>query len=387
MTGDWSGTRTELEDLGVRFKVTLMNQLMVNMHGGRETKNGHDTAGSYEFNLYLDMNKLFDIEGATFWIRAKGTWGGDDSDFDKEKVGGFFKTNQDASSEEPIFVDKWHWQQFLFDKRVELRLGRQEPVKDLFDTSKIIGHEDKYFFNRALVRNAAIPPEKGLGLFGRWFFTDEAYISAAALDGNARSRQTNFNTAFHGPDEFRFFAELGFKPKSQSAKGELWGHYRVGTWYDPTRKKQFIETLGGRRAERHQSGDWGFFFGFDQMIWKENNRPKDTQGIAVAGRYGRANGDVNEIEQFWALAVQYQGPFPSRDEDVLAFGVAQGIFGDGFRNIEPRADRETVYELYYSIKVSPWLTISPDFQFITNTGGNAGDPDTFVAGMRLRMSL
>ncbi len=387
MTGDWGGTRTDLEDLGVKFKITLMNQLMVNMHGGRETKNGHDTAGSYEFDLYLDMKKTLDIDGATFWIRGKGTWGGDDSDFDEEKIGGFFKTNQDADSEEPIFVDKWHWQQFLFDKRVEFRLGRQEPVKDLFDTSKIIGHEDKYFLNRALVRNATIPSRKGLALFARWHFTDHAYVAAAALDADAEDRQTNFNTAFHGPDRFRFFGELGYKPKFPSANGELWGHYRVGTWYDPTRKKQFFDPLDGFRAERFQSGDWGFYLGIDQMIWKENDRPEDKQGIAIAGRYGRANGEVNKIEQFWALAVQCQGLIPTRDRDVLGFGVAQGIFGDEFRGIQPRADRETVYELYYSIEVSSWLTISPDFQFITNTGGNAGDPDTFVAGLRFRMSL
>ena len=214
MTGDWGGVRTDLEDWGLTVKISLMNQLMANLHGGIETKNGHDTAGSYEVNFYFDMEKLLDIRDATFWIRGKGTWGGDDSDFDKEKIGGLFKTNQDAGSEEPIFVDKWHWQQFFFDKKVELRIGRQEPVKDLFDTSKIIGHEDKYFLNQALVRNATIPSTKGLGVFAKWKFTDHAYVSTAALDANAKDRQTNFNTAFHGPDEFRFFAELVARPSS-----------------------------------------------------------------------------------------------------------------------------------------------------------------------------
>ena len=85
--------------------------------------------------------------------------------------------------------------------------------------------------------------------------------------------------------------------------------------------------------------------------------------------------------------MQYQGVIPTRDEDVIGFGVAQGIFGDEYRRIKARADRETVYELYYSIKISPWLTISPDLQYITDTGGHAGDPDTFVAGLRFRMSL
>ena len=387
MMGDWGGVRTEMEDFGVKFKISLMNQIMVNMHGGLETKNGHDTAGSYEVNLYLDMEKLLDIKDATFWIRGKGTWGGDDSDFDKEKIGGLFKTNQDASSEEPIFVDKWHWQQFLFDKKVELRIGRQEPVKDLFDTSKIIGHEDKYFLNRALVRNATIPSTKGLGVFVKWKFADQLYLSAAALDAHAKDRQTNFNTAFHDEDEFRFFTELGFAPKLDSPKGKLWGHYRVGTWYDPTRQQQFRDTFGGLREERFRSGDWGFYLGFDQMVWKENDDAKDKQGIAIAGRYGHADGEVRKIEDFWAVALQYEGLIPERDEDLFGIGVAQGILADEYARVHDRTDRETVYEMYYSIKLAPWLYISPDLQYITNAGGDVDDNDAFVAGLRFKMSL
>ncbi len=391
LLGDWGGLRGDLEQGGVRFKIKLMNHLMANIHGGQETKNGHDTAGSYEVDLFLDMRKLLGIDDATFWIRGKGTWGGDDSDFDKEKIGGLFKTNQDASSEEPIFVDKWHWQQFLFDRKLEIRIGRQEPVKDLFDTSKIMGHEDKYFLNRALVRNATVPPKKGLSVFARWSFTDWSYISAAAFDAHSRDRQTNFNTAFHDEDQYLFYGELGLRPKFSSPKGKLWGHYRVGTWYDPTPKQVWPRAASGgstgRGAERFDSGDWGFYVGFDQMVWKENDCSDDKQGIAVAGRYGYARGEVNQIEHFWAVAMQYEGLIPTRDRDVVALGVAQGILADESRRVNPLADRETVYELYYAIKIAPWLIITPDFQYITNTGGDNDDPHTMVAGLRFKMSL
>ncbi|MHC4697885.1 MAG: carbohydrate porin [Planctomycetota bacterium] len=387
MTGDWGGVRTELEDVGVTFKIRLMNEFMVNMHGGKETKNGHDTAGSYDFNIYVDMEKLLDIKDATFWIRAKGTWGGDDSDFDKEKIGGVFKTNQDVSAEEPIFVDKWHWQQFFFDKKLELRLGRHEPVKDLVDRGIVMGHEDKYFMNQALVRNATVPATKGLGVFVKWKFAESAYVSAAALDAHAKNRQTNFNTGFHDEDEYRFYGELGCKPKFDSRKGKLWGHYRIGTWYDPSEKKKFRNTLGGLREEHFESGDWGYYIGFDQMVWKENDDPKDKQGITIAGRYGHADGEVNEIEDFWAFAAQYEGIIPDRDEDILGIGVAQGILADEYERVRDRVDRETVYEMYYSIKLTPWLWISPDLQYITNAGGNADDNDAFVAGLRIRTNL
>ena len=87
------------------------------------------------------------------------------------------------------------------------------------------------------------------------------------------------------------------------------------------------------------------------------------------------------------IAGQYEGLIPTRDKDVLAFGVAQGIFADEYRRVNALADRETVYELYYAIHVAPWLIISPDFQYITNTGGDKDDPHTAVAGLRFRMSF
>jgi porin len=388
LTGDWGGLRTDLEDRGVRLKIKLMNQMMVNVRGGKETKNGHDTAGSYELDLYLDLEEMGLIPGATFWIRGKGTWGGDDSDFDTEKIGGLFKTNQDASSEEPIFVDKWHWQQFLADERIEIRFGRQEPVKDLFDTSKVIGHEDKYFLNRALVRNATVPSSKGLSLFAKAWPTETLYLSAGVFDAHSRDRQTNFNTAFHDEDEFRFYGEIGWDQKSETTNGKLWGHYRAGVWYDPSEHKKFFDTLGGARVERFDVGGWGYYFGFDQMVWKENDDLDDGQGLAVAARYGHACAEaVQKVEHFWSAAAQYTGLLPGREKDVLGLGVAQGILSDDYRIVEPDADRETVYELYYAIHVAPWLIVSPDFQYITNAGGDKSDPHAMVAGLRFKMSL
>jgi len=38
LTGDWGGVRSDLEDLGIRFKIDVMNHFMVNMHGGREVQ-------------------------------------------------------------------------------------------------------------------------------------------------------------------------------------------------------------------------------------------------------------------------------------------------------------------------------------------------------------
>jgi len=123
------------------------------------------------------------------------------------------------------------------------------------------------------------------------------------------------------------------------------------------------------------------------MVWKENEEPKDKQGFAIAGRYGYADGEVNKIEHFWAVGTQYTGLIPGRDKDQCGIGVGQGILADEYDRVHPGADRETVYEMYYAIKVAPWLTIGPDLQYITNVGGDSDDGDACVAGLRIKMSL
>ena len=96
---------------------------------------------------------------------------------------------------------------------------------------------------------------------------------------------------------------------------------------------------------------------------------------------------MRKVEDFWAFAVQYQGLIPERDKDLWGLGVGQGILADEYERVHARVDRETVYEMYYSIEVAPWLWISPDLQYITNAGGDEDDNDAFVAGLRVTMSL
>jgi porin len=116
---------------------------------------------------------------------------------------------------------------------------------------------------------------------------------------------------------------------------------------------------------------------------RENAEKDDTQGLGVFARYGFAHSDVNPIDDFWSVGAQYRGLIPSRDADVLAFGVAQGqlVKAAGFT-----ASDETALELYYNIAVTGWLGISPSVQYIFNPGG--GDVDNAVViGVRAQMNF
>ena len=79
--------------------------------------------------------------------------------------------------------------------------------------------------------------------------------------------------------------------------------------------------------------------------------------------------DVNPIKCFWSVGAHYQGLIDGRDDDVLAFGVARGLWspivgGDGEFAAKPGDEYATEMELYYSYIVTPWFVVTPLVQFI-----------------------
>jgi porin len=204
------------------------------------------------------------------------------------------------------------------------------------------------------------------------------YISAAAADAQADIRETGFRTAFHGEDYLFYILETGVTPRLPSGNGPLQGAYRAGLWYDPQEK----ERLDDGKIRRD---DTGFYLTFDQMLHKENKIAGDTQGLGLFGRHGWASSKVNEITNFWSVGIQYQGPIAERDEDVLALGFAQGIFSNRASGFSE--DDESVFELYYSAQITPWLAVSPSIQYVADPGGSQTASDAVVLGVRVQMSL
>lgn len=383
LTGNWGGYRQKLEDSGIDIGLTWQSLYQQNYRGGLNTHNALRYTDSYDLAVELDFEKLGLIPGGSFYLKAKG---GSNMSLNADEVGALNNVNADPY-ESSIFVRKWWYRQQFFDDRIDIRVGRIQTHKDLFDTSIYANHEDEDFLNRGSFRNHLITHDAAIGAFARVWATDWLYVQAAALDAQVESRtRTGFDTAFHDEDWFYGLFELGLSPEWETAKGKMPGHYRVGCWYDPLPKEVFQDDLDGERPPKFETQDVGFYLGLDQMVWKENDKADDKQGLGVFARYGGAHGSVNEAAHYWQAGVSRKGLIPTRDQDVTAFAFTQLIMSRPYRDhVEPRADRESVYEWYYLIQVTPWFTITPDIQLITNPGGNKDDRDAIVGAVRFRI--
>lgn len=385
LTGDWGGLRPQWEDKGITFELFYMQQLQKNFMGGLDTHSAQRLSGSYDLHLILDFSKMKLWDNAGFFMEAKGTWS---KGINPDKVGALFNVNADAGDNHAIFVNKWwYWQKFA-EKKVELRLGMLETNKDLFDVSPYANHEDKDFINRGSIRNATIPHRKGIGAFLKFQPVDWLYVHAATIDAQGRDRRTGFDTAFHQQAWFNGYFESGVTPKWKSAKGPMPGDLRIGCWYDANPKTLFTDTLGGAREAGTRLGDFGYYVGADQLIWKENADNKDVQGLGVFARYGHAHADANKITDYWSVGVSYKGLIPTRDADVTASAVSQGVLSERYGDeIHPQADRETAYEWYYAYQLTPWCVISPHAQVVVNPGGDKYASDAIVGGVRIRITF
>ena len=386
LSGGWAGARPWLEDRGIEWNLSLTAVYQHNAHGGANTRNAHQVSGSYDLELTLDLGAMGLWEGGTVYVLSGGSWLEGISD--SGDVGDYFGVNADAGGDRSLDVAELWLEQFFFDEKVRVRVGKIDLGVD-FETNTYANDGTFQFMNNALGNSGNVPfPDVGLGLQVVVEPYDWFYAGAAIADAQADGREIGFRTAFHGEDDFFAVFAFGFLPEFKTAWGRLPGAYRFGLWYDPQRKEQFFNDLGGRRRSvPSQTDDVGFYLSFDQLVFQEHpDEEGDPQGLGMFLRYSFAHDDVNEVEHFWSVGAQYQGLIPSRDDDILGSGVAQGNFSHDLRLTGIHPTKETVLELYYNALVLPWLSISPDFQWILNPGGEDGR-NALVAGLRFQMAF
>jgi len=119
---------------------------------------------------------------------------------------------------------------------------------------------------------------------------------------------------------------------------------------------------------------------------------KSEQGLGWFGRIAFDPQDRNFLGFYFDTGLTYTGLIPTRDEDVLglAFAYAQLSRGAQQQAIDGGSTgvgAEMVLEATYQAKVTKWLSIQPDLQFIINPGGNQDLGNALVIGARAAITF
>lgn len=379
----WRDFMESSEEAGVEVILSATSVYQLNtrkgtMPGATSTRAGRFT-GTYDLEVNLDLAKIAGLKGAEIRILAEGGFG---SGIGATSVGSIMDPNAAAYSDHAIAITEFYYHQSLFDGRVKFRIGKFDITGGYscrhcdvaFDTNSYANDETAQFLNSALVNNPTIPfPDKGLGASIYAMPVDGWYLAAGVADTGAVATQTGFNTAFKKGASAIYLFETGITPMI----GKLGGAYRVGFWLDTTDKERFTN---GKIKNR----DMGIYASFDQMLYRENPSVEDdSQGLGAFFRAGFADPNVNDIHKFFSAGVSYQGLIPGRDEDTFAVGYAYSKAG---YNPEFTAKNEQLWEVYYSAQLTPYLAVTPNFQYIKNPG--MGEVrDTTVWGVRVQLTF
>jgi porin len=201
----------------------------------------------------------------------------------------------------------------------------------------------------------------------------ELTFTAMAYDPNDRTENT-FN---------RLFADGVNVSLSAQWNGRLWQRSsNLGLAYITSSVKSVSleETyLPSQLRQRGLISPDNLTFNFGHQLWPSAVRP--GKGTGIYGRAGVTSGDPNPIQSSFVIGISGEGMWRSRPWDGFGIGVYRYNWTSGLSTALLTPLRgETGVEMYYNFALTPWLSLSPNLQYIRPA--TDGAPMLTVFGLR-----
>jgi porin len=397
LTGGWGGGRKQLEDAGISFGLNDTAETLSNPKGGIRQLTIYQ--GLLDVSLNVDLEKLAKWPDATFyidgyWISGRGLSG--------NAVGNLLAVSSIEALASTRLHDMWFQQEFL-DHQISLRVGQIALDDEFYISQYSAGFVNSTFgcpdiWSTDLPSGGACYPFAAPGVRVRVAPTTGLTFSAAAFNGNPaplgpgdpqvrNSSSTNF---LIGEGGFMPIAEVAYSFDEQPISSTLLSDVKLGAWYHtgefPDQRRDssglsLANTASNGIPAMHGS-NFGAYLVVDKMLWRRPDTA--TQGLAAFLRVGYAPPDRNLFSLEVDAGFTFKGLFPNRELDVLGVGASYGRIGYArrldrdqvlFAGIgRPIRDYESVLEITYEARISPWWLLQPDLQLIFHPGGSISAP-------------
>ena len=349
--------------------------------GGSPSPEEEPHSGSVDLFAKVDLERAVGLQAGQMLLQVKTLF----HKSENPKIRALSDPVDDADGNSWFYVNQLWYEQGFLDRRLRLRLGYLDQ-QVILDRNAYANSEDKQFSATFLDNNATIPLAIALGgAIEAEPFNWLTFILSYA-DAENPPRSAGFESAFDDWRGYMAYLEADFDVALPGPKGPLPGTYRVGGLRDPRKRREYDTGVEPGDPIEKKREDFGFYCNFDQLLFRE--RAGEESGLGVFGRYGYREPDVNKITQFVSAGLQYRGALPGRDADVLGLAMYAAYVSDDYDREQPgNFDREIGTELYYSVQVTPWLALTPDFQLIDSPGGRSWSDDVWLFVLRGRVVL
>lgn len=363
-TGDWGGARTQLSNDGVDLALNFTTDILGNVTGGIEQR--AEFAGMWYGTATVDLGTLAGLTGLSFTVAGALTQG---RDLSGDHIGNLFAVAQ-VFNGDTIRLAELYFEQSLFSDQLSIAIGRLAAGDD-FATADAYG----YYVNSAVNGNPTgilvnapsftTPPFVQWGVRGTVTTDNDLYFSAGLYNADPDVQDDDVNGldfTLNPQDGVLMLAEAGWKPNSGDDATGLPGHYALGVWGD-TSDYAFVNG-----ADQSQNGNYGFYAIAQQMVYQEPG--SSDEGLTIWGTVNVApDEDINTLPVALFGGAYYEGLFPSRPNDVTAFGISYA----GFSDTLPDQTYELALEVNHRFQLGNWLYLQPDLQYIANPNGGGID--------------
>ena len=385
--GDPGGIRKRLAEHGVTYNLIYTNDVLSNVSGG--LKRGTIDQGKLEAQLTIDLEKLADWKGLTFY--ANGFQIHNTGRIRRDYVGGMNTIAAIEAVPATRLSEMWFEKKFWEDK-ASLRIGQLAADSEFFfsDASQIFLQTDfptitavnlpsggpAYPLSTPGVR-LKFEPNQNLAVLLAMFNGDPA--GPGPGDEQLRNR---YGLNFRVSDPPLFFGEVQFKNnREKDAKGlattlKLGGWVHTGSFDD---KRFGIDGLSladpaslGIPVKRRGNG--GVYGVIDQQLYRPAGAAADG-GISVFALGSVSPSDRNLVDVYASGGIVFAGMVPGRPDDKFGASFIYARFSDNIRGFDADQiaftglplsvrDYELNIELTYVAQIIPGWTVQPDFQYI-----------------------
>lgn len=407
LLGDWSGERQQLEQQGYKFTASIMSQAATNLDGGYNDSNTFENAAQLSLGANFDLEKIAGWKDTTAsLVVTKRDGNALTLERIKDPRSSQLGNAQEIYGRGKIWRLSQAWVKKGFaDNTVQAKVGRMGMSED-FNSSQCE-------FQNLLLCGGQLGKSIGsiwynspVGVWAanvKYQFAPEWTFGIGAYEVNpdnikTESNSDGFNLDMNNVKGATIPVELAWKPKLAAFNG-LPGEYKVGALYS-TAEANDIKTAG-----KVHDGKQSFWINAQQQLTHKGEDPK-------RGLYVSLNGVVNDkattfVQSTQQLALWYKGPFDSRPNDSIGFGIANYVVNDrakdkqiatnesrGYYSYDaiasdyiPIQDDELNVELNYTYQWSPAVMLRPNIQYIHQPAGVKAVDDAWVAGLSVKVNF
>ncbi|MDQ9035858.1 carbohydrate porin [Acinetobacter seifertii] len=407
LLGDWNGERQQLEQQGYKFTASIMSQAATNLDGGYNDNNTFENAAQLSLGANFDLEKIAGWKDTTAsLVVTKRDGNALTLERIKDPRSSQLGNAQEIYGRGKIWRLSQAWIKKGFaDNTLQVKVGRMGMSED-FNSSQCE-------FQNLLLCGGQLGKSIGsiwynspVGIWGanvKYQFAPEWTFGIGAYEVNpdnikTASNSDGFNLDMNNVKGATIPVELAWKPKLALFNG-LPGEYKVGALYS-TAEANDVKTAG-----KVHDGKQSFWINAQQQLSHAGQDPK-------RGLYVTFNGVVNDkattfVQSTQQLALWYKGPFDSRPNDSIGFGIANYVVNDRAKdkqiatnesrgyysydpivsNYIPIQDDELNIELNYTYQWSPAVMLRPNIQYIHQPAGVKEVDDAWVAGLSVKVNF